>query len=133
MHPPTTSPAAAPRVIRADELSESTAQTADAVRRAAISRDTTGATGIWLGKVSTGPGHRSSAHHHGVAETAGYVLKGHAYILFGNNYEKRVDLAEGDFVFVPPFMPHIEGNASDDTELVWLTARHPDNIVVNLE
>jgi uncharacterized RmlC-like cupin family protein len=68
-----------------------------------------------------------------MAETAGYVLKGRAYILFGDNYAKRVDLAEGDFVFVPPFMPHIEGNASDDTELVWLTARHPDNIVVNLE
>lgn len=121
------------RVVRASELTEDTAQSANAARLAGVSSSNTDARKIWLGKVATRPGHRSSAHHHGEAETAGYVLKGKAYILTGESFEDRVDLEEGDFVFVPPFVPHIEGNASDDAELVWLTARHPDNIVVNLD
>lgn len=121
------------RVVRASELTEDTAQSANAARLAGVSSSNTDARKIWLGKVSTSPGHRSAAHHHGEAETAGYVLKGKAYILTGESFEDRVDLEEGDFVFVPPFVPHIEGNASDDAELVWLTARHPDNIVVNLD
>jgi len=83
--------------------------------------------------VSTAPGHASVAHHHGDAETAGYVLKGRAFIAFGPNFGERVYLEEGDFVFVPPHFPHIEGNASDTEELVWLTARTPDNIVINLD
>lgn len=121
------------RVVRAGELTEETAQSANAARLAGVSRNNTDARNIWLGKVATSPGHRSAAHHHGQAETAGYVLMGRAYILTGENFENRVDLEEGDFVFVPPYLPHIEGNASGDAELVWLTARHPDNIVVNLE
>lgn len=121
------------RVVRASELTQDTAQSANAARLAGVSSSNTDARNIWLGKVATGPGHRSSAHHHGEAETAGYVLKGKAYILTGENFADRVDLDEGDFVFVPPFVPHIEGNASDDAELVWLTARHPDNIVINLD
>ena len=39
---------------------------------------------------------------------------------------------EGDFVFVPPYMPHVEVNMSTTEELVWLTCRTPDNLVTNL-
>jgi uncharacterized RmlC-like cupin family protein len=42
-------------------------------------------------------------------------------------------MAPGDFVFVPPYMPHVEANMSTTEELVWLTCRTPDNIVVNLD
>lgn len=122
-----------PMVVRGIELDEATGQTANALRLAGISNTTTAASRIWLGKVHTPAGFASAAHHHGEAETAGYVLKGRAWITFGDNYSERVDLEEGDFVFVPPNMPHIEGNGSDSEELVWLTARSPDNIVVNLD
>ncbi len=67
------------------------------------------------------------------AETGGYVLKGRARIYFGADYAEYIDMSEGDFVFVPPFMPHVEANMSQDAELVWLTARTPENIVVNLD
>jgi uncharacterized RmlC-like cupin family protein len=123
----------APRVIRAGALSGDTAQSTGAQRMAGVSAGTTGATRIWLGKVSNDPGHRSVAHHHGEAETAGYVLKGSAKIFYGPDFTEEIELHEGDFVFVPPFFPHIEANASDEAELVWLTARTPDNIVINLE
>ena len=120
------------KVIRAVDLHEVTAQSEGAFRLSGVSRENTDASRIWLGKVKTPPGYASEAHHHGEAETAGYVLKGRAYILFGEGYRERVDLEEGDFVFVPPNTLHVEGNASDVDELIWLTARTPDNIVVNL-
>lgn len=120
------------KVVRAVELSQVTAQSDGAVRLAGVSRDTSDASRIWLGKVHTPAGYASEAHHHGEAETGGYVLKGRAYVLFGEDYRQRIDLEEGDFVFVPPHTPHVEGNASDTEELIWMTARSPDNIVVNL-
>jgi uncharacterized RmlC-like cupin family protein len=120
------------KVVRSADLTDVTAQTAHAMRRAGVSRENTDSSKIWFGKVHTPAGFASEAHHHGDAETAGYVLKGRAYILFGEDYSERVELEEGDFIYVPPNTPHIEGNASDTDELIWMTARTPDNIVVNL-
>ena len=102
------------RVHRAADLQAAPGQTHNARRVSGVSRENSAADRIWFGKVYTGPGEVSGAHHHGEAQTGGY-------------------LEEGDFVFVPPFMPHIEGNASRTEELIWMTTRTPDNIVVNLE
>jgi len=121
------------RVVRGSQVTTNTAQSAGALRVAGISEDNTPATRIWLGKLSNEPGHHSVAHHHGEAETAAFVLKGSARIYYGADYREYVDLEEGDFLFVPPYFPHIESNRSETDELVWLTARSPDNIVVNLE
>ncbi|MDR2254414.1 MAG: cupin domain-containing protein [Arthrobacter sp.] len=122
------------RVHRAAELEEAPGQTAKARRISGVSRENSPAANrLWFGKVYTGPGEISDAHHHGEAQTGGYVFKGRGFIRFGERYENIVYLEEGDFVSVPPFMPHIEGNASRTEELIWLTTRTPDNIVVNLE
>ncbi|QLQ09154.1 MAG: cupin domain-containing protein [Nocardioidaceae bacterium] len=121
------------KVVRSVDLTEATSQTQNALRRAGVSQGNTDASRIWLGKVHTPAGYASDAHHHGEAETAGYVLKGRAFILHGDGYRERIELEEGDFIFVPPNTPHIEGNCSDTEELIWMTARTPDNIVVNLE
>jgi uncharacterized RmlC-like cupin family protein len=121
------------RVVRGSQVTMDTAQSAGAMRVAGIGDANTPATRIWLGKLSNKPGHHSVAHHHGDAETAAYVLKGSARIYYGPDYRDYVDLEDGDFLFVPPNFPHIESNRSDTDELVWLTARSPDNIVVNLE
>jgi uncharacterized RmlC-like cupin family protein len=122
-----------PVVTRSGEEHEHTAQSGGAVRISGVSREHTPATRIWYGKVLNDPGFRSLPHHHGEAETGGYVLKGHGRIYFGEGYREFVDVHEGDFVFVPPDMAHVEVNMSTDEDLVWLTARTPDNIVVNLE
>jgi uncharacterized RmlC-like cupin family protein len=120
-------------VVRASELSDATGQSSGALRQSGIDGRLTPATKIWMGRVSNEPGYASVAHHHGEAETAGFVLKGRARISFGEGYAQHVDMDEGDFVFVPPYFPHVEANRSDTEELVWLTARTPDNIVVNLD
>ena len=121
-----------PVVTRQGQEHGDTGQSGGAHRVSGVSIQHTPATKIWYGKVSNEPGYRSLPHHHGEAETGGYVLKGHGRIYFGEDYSDYVDMTEGDFVFVPPFMPHVEANMSTTDELVWLTARTPDNIVVNL-
>lgn len=121
-----------PVVTRGDELHANTASSGGALRLSGVSPQHTPATRIWFGQVSNEPGYRSLPHHHGEAETGGYVLRGKGRIYFGEDYSEWLDMAPGDFVFVPPFMPHVEANMSTTEELVWLTARTPDNIVVNL-
>lgn len=119
-------------IVRAGDGDEHTTQTHNARRVTGIGAENSPADGFWVGKVFTGPGEVSGAHHHGDSQTAGYVLKGTAFIRYGERYESVVYLQEGDFLYVPPNMPHIEGNASATEELVWLTTRIPGNTVVNL-
>jgi len=66
------------------------------------------------------------------AETGAYVLSGRARIYFGQDLGEYLDLETGDFMFVPPFLPHLEANMSTTEQLWWLACRTPDNIVVNL-
>lgn len=124
--------AVVPVVTRKGHEYQDTGQSGGAVRVSGVSVQHTPATRIWFGKVFNEPGYRSFPHHHGEAETGGYVLKGKGRIYFGENYSEYLDMDEGDFVFVPPFMPHVEANMSTTEELVWLTTRTPDNIVINL-
>jgi len=121
-----------PIVTRKGQENRGTGQSGGAVRISGVSPQHTPAQKIWFGKVSNEPGYRSLPHHHGEAETGGYVLQGTGRIYFGENYAEHVTMTEGDFVFVPPHMPHVEVNMSVTEDLVWLTARTPENIVVNL-
>jgi len=122
-----------PVVTRKGAEHRDTGQSGGAVRISGVSPQHTPATKIWYGQVSNEPGYRSFPHHHGEAETGGYVLRGHGRIYFGEDYKEFIDMTEGDWVFVPPYMPHVEANMSITEELVWLTARTPENIVVNLD
>ncbi|WP_367402523.1 cupin domain-containing protein [Kocuria marina] len=122
-----------PVVTRHGQEYSDTTQSGGAHRVSGVSIQHTPATKIWFGQVSNEPGFRSLPHHHGEAETGGYVLRGHGRIYFGENYQEYTDMTAGDWVFVPPFMPHVEVNMSVTEELVWLTTRTPENIVVNLE
>ncbi len=122
-----------PFVTRKSQEDTRTGQSEGAVRISGVSPQHTPATRIWFGKVSNHPGFRSPPHHHGEAETGGYVLRGKARVYFGDAYAEYVDMEEGDFIFIPPFMPHVEANMSLTEDLVWMTTRTPDNIVVNLD
>jgi uncharacterized RmlC-like cupin family protein len=122
----------APVVTRGGGEDTGTADSGGAIRISGVSIQHTPATRLWFGKVRNEPGFRSVSHHHGEAETGGYVLSGRARIYFGERFEDYVDMSEGDWVFVPPFMPHVECNLSRTKPLVWMTTRTPENIVVNL-
>ena len=121
-----------PVVTRKNQEHRETGQSGGAVRVSGVSVQNTPATKLWFGKVSNKPGYRSLPHHHGEAETGGYVLHGKGRIYYGEGYSEWLDMEEGDFVFVPPFMPHVEVNMSVTDDLIWLTTRTPENIVINL-
>ena len=122
----------APVVTRGGLEDVNTANSGGAIRVSGVSIQHTPARRLWFGKVHNDPGYRSVSHHHGEAETGGYVLSGKARIYFGERFEDYLDMETGDWVFVPPFMPHVECNRSRSEPLVWLTTRTPENIVVNL-
>ncbi|MEU9888919.1 cupin domain-containing protein [Sphaerisporangium sp. NPDC051011] len=121
-----------PIVTRAGHEVGDTGQSAGAHRSSGVSIQHTPATKLWFGKVRNESGYRSVPHHHGEAETGGYVLSGRARIYFGDSFRDYIDMQEGDWVFVPPFMPHVECNLDRNKPLVWMTTRTPENIVVNL-
>ena len=121
-----------PVVTRAGSEPGDTGQSAGARRISGVSIQHTPATKLWFGQVHNLAGYRSVPHHHGEAETGGFVLSGRARIYFGEKFEDYYDFGEGDWVFVPPFMPHIECNLDRGNPLTWMTCRTPENIVVNL-
>ncbi len=91
-----------------------------------------GAARLWFGRASNAPGFRSLPHHHGEAETGAYLLSGEARIYFGEGYKDYIEMSAGDFMFVPPYLPHLEANMSTTEGLVWIACRTPENLVVNL-
>lgn len=119
------------RVVSMDEMTEATQQTPGMLRRSGIDRSASQQ--LWVGRVSTDPGFSSGPHHHGEAETVGHVLLGRARILYGPDFKLFVDLDPGDFIYIPPHLPHIEENLSQTEPLEFITIRSPDNIVVNLD
>lgn len=132
MTSPSDTPLKSISVQRGNELPLAPGQTTKALRYSGVAVENTDVENLWFGRVHTGIGEHSDPHHHGRAETGGFVLQGRGYIRFGERYSEVLYFEEGDFVYVPPFVPHIEGNASRSQELIWLTTRTPDNIVVNL-
>jgi uncharacterized RmlC-like cupin family protein len=117
-----------------DDLSEETAQTPGMRRYEAISGRRTGSRNIWMGRTHVGPGMVSADHHHGKAETGIYVVSGHpVFVFLENDRERRIETGPGDYVYVPPWVPHREENPSFDGEAVVVIARSTqEGIVVNL-
>ncbi|MDQ1428605.1 MAG: hypothetical protein QOK39_2081 [Acidimicrobiaceae bacterium] len=120
--------------VPAGSLSDDTAQTAGMRRREAVAGRTVGSTAVWMGETRMAPGTRSGDHHHGDTETAIYVVAGHPRFVFrAEGREVVIATAPGDYVFVPPWVPHREENPSPDTEAVVVIARSSqDAVVVNL-
>lgn len=113
-----------------------TAQTPGMRRVEAISGRTVGSSNLWMGETHVPIGTNSGNHHHGRSETAIYVVSGHPVFVFldeDNGEEVRVATAPGDYVFVPPWVPHREENPSPDEEAVVVIARTTQEaIVVNV-
>ncbi|HEV3486239.1 MAG TPA: cupin domain-containing protein [Vicinamibacterales bacterium] len=118
-------------LVRAGALSTDTAQTAGMPRAVAISDETSEAKNVWVGRVMGEPGMNSQPHHHGEAQSIGFVLSGSARLFYGEQFDSYVDLHAGDFIFIPPYLPHIESNPHDEP-VEFITIRTPGNIVVNL-
>ena len=122
------------RVVGADQLDPNTAQTPGMDRQAAINFARVGAQKLWAGTVHIHPDAKTGAHHHGALESVIYVLRGRARMRWGNALEFVAEAGPGDFIFVPPYVPHQEINASAmDTLECVLVRSDNEAVVVNLD
>ena len=102
------------RVVRSNELDINTAQTPGMNRAAAITHARAGAEKLWAGTVVIHPKAKTGAHHHGPVESVIYVVIGQARMRWGDKLQFVAEAGPGDFIYVPPYVPHQEINASDD-------------------
>ncbi len=86
-----------------------------------ISGQTVGATGLSMHVVVIPPGARADPHVHVGYETGIYVLEGRVLTRWGDALEHEAVSEAGDFLFVPPGVPH---------EAINLSATEPARAVV---
>jgi uncharacterized RmlC-like cupin family protein len=114
-------------LVRASDLDASHVQTPGMIRLTALTGDRVGAANLWMGQTHVAARSSSPNHHHGASETVIFVARGYPEFVFAEYagesvVESRVRTAPGDYIFVPPFLPHREENPSDDEEAVIVVA-----------
>ena len=121
-------------VVSGGQLDANTAQTPGMDRKAAINFARTGARKLWAGTVHIHPNARTGAHHHGSLESVIYVIRGRARMRWGEALEFTAEAGPGDFIYVPPFVPHQEINASVTEVLECVLVRSDgESVAVNLD
>ena len=118
------------RVIKGDKLDSNTAQTPGMFRQAAINDARVGAQKIWAGTVSIQPNAKTGVHHHGALESVIYVVRGRARMRWGEHLQFMAEAEPGDFIFVPPYVPHQEINADPSQTLECVLVRSDNEAVV---
>jgi len=122
------------RVIAGNQLDGNTAQTPGMDRRAAINFARVGAQKLWAGTVTIHADAKTGAHHHGHLESVIYVIRGKARMRWGERLEFTAEAGPGDFIYVPPYVPHQEINASPTEVLECVLCRSDgEAVAVNLE
>jgi uncharacterized RmlC-like cupin family protein len=122
------------RIVPGTDLDVNTPQTPGMNRAAAITNARTGASKLWAGTVTIHPNAKTGAHHHGDLESVIYVVSGRARMRWGGRLEYVAEAGPGDFIYVPPFVPHQEINANPDEPLSCVLVRSgQDPVVVNLD
>jgi uncharacterized RmlC-like cupin family protein len=122
------------RVVKGSELDTNTAQTPGMNRAAAITYARAGAQKLWAGTVTIHANAKTGAHHHGEVESVIYVVKGKARMRWGEKLEYMAEAGPGDFIYVPPYVPHQEINASASEPLECVLCRSgQEPVVVNLD
>lgn len=121
--------------VPSEECTSATAQTSGMTRMAALSGDTVGSRAIWMGETHVAPRVSSGPHHHGESETGIYIVSGNPeFIYSADGREVRVRTKPGDYIYIPPFVHHIESNANSEEEAVVVIARTTQEAIVeNLE
>ena len=122
------------RIVHADELDLNTLQTPGMTRAAAVDHARAGAQKLWAGTAVIHPNARTGAHHHGALESVVYVVSGRARMRWGDRLEFVAEAGPGDFIYVPPYVPHQEINALTDQPLACVIVRSgQEPVVVNLD
>ena len=92
-----------------------------------ISASTAGSKALCMHLVIIPPGGKAVAHYHDGYETALYILQGRAETKYGPNLENSTQNEAGDFLFIPPNVPHQPVNLSDTEQVIAVVARNDPN------
>jgi uncharacterized RmlC-like cupin family protein len=118
------------QVVKPLQFDDQTPQTTGMRRLAAITHVRVGSEALWAGVMLAEPDTASAVHHHGPLETVVYVLSGKSQVRWGSRLEHEANLEAGDFVFIPPYMPHQEINPSPDQPTQWVVVRSGSEAIV---
>src|SRR6476659_10752067 len=122
------------KIVHAGALEMNTPQTSGMTRAAASTHARTGAEKLWAGTMVVQPDAKTGPHHHGELETVLYVVKGRVRMRWGDRLELSDEAGAGDFIYVPPYVPHQEINASPDEILECVLVRSDgEAVAVNLD
>ena len=125
--------AAGLRLIQPHQRDRGTTQTPGMAREEGVGVLTVGARSLWSGHVTVAAGVKSAPHHHGALESVIYVVRGKARMRWGERLQFVAEAGPGDFIYVPPFLPHQEINASEVEAVAMIVSRSPENVTVNLD
>ena len=89
-----------------------------------ISGANSGAKGLSLNRVVIPPGVTATAHSHVGSESAIYIVQGSVLTRYGPKLEFSVVNHSGDFLFIPPGLPHQPTNLSATEAAVAIVARN---------
>ncbi len=92
-----------------------------------ISAQSAGTKHLCMHLVIIPPGGKAVAHYHDGYETTIYIIKGRAETKYGTDLEQSSINAAGDFIFIPPNVPHLPINLSDTEEVIAVVARNDPN------
>ena len=92
-----------------------------------VSQETAGAKGLSMNLVVIPPGGSPKAHYHKDFETAIYLLKGRVETRFGENLQESKINEKGDFIFIPPGVPHKPINLSKTEPALAIVSRNDPN------
>jgi uncharacterized RmlC-like cupin family protein len=92
-----------------------------------ISQATAGAKGIAMNLVIIPPGGSAKPHFHRDYETAIYLVKGRVETRYGHGLKQTIINEPGDFIFIPPGVPHQPFNLSDTEPAHAIVARNDPN------
>lgn len=79
---------------------------------AGASAETVGAEKVCMNILPMPPGNRAKAHYHDKIETIAYMLDGQCVVYYGDELQCRIEVRQGEQVFLPADVPHAPSNES---------------------
>ncbi len=92
-----------------------------------ISSETANASELSMNLVIIPPGGAAKAHYHDGFESAVYLIKGEVETLYGPGLKKSVVNKAGDFLYIPPNVPHQPRNLSTTEPAIAIVSRNDAN------
>jgi uncharacterized RmlC-like cupin family protein len=97
-----------------------------------ISKESAGAQGISMNLVVIPAGAKAEPHYHKDFETAIYIIEGQVDNRYGENLKESILSEKGDFLFIPPGVPHQPVNLSATEPAVAIVSRNDPNEMENV-